>query len=96
MINANFRTYDYFTFGEEDGYGQPTLSQDPKGKVKMSISISSQAIQDNILYKDCSYVGITRDANIDDSYVIQFGDEKLKVLYITPTTRFKLVFLKRM
>ena len=96
MINANFRTYDYFTFGEEDGYGQSTLSQDPKGKVKMSISISSQAIQDNILYKDCSYVGITRDANIDDSYVIQFGEDKLKVLYITPTTRFKLVFLKRM
>lgn len=94
MINTNFRFYDYFTFGVTDEYGQQTISTTPEGKVKMSISVSSQAIQDSILYKDCSYVGITHDNNINDSYVIAFGDELLKVQYVNAFGRFKVVYLK--
>ena len=96
MINTDMRLYDYFTYGDDDGYGQPALSTDPKGKIKMSINISSQSTQDNILYKDCSYVGLTHDANVDDTYVIEYGDERLKVLYVNPKGRFKQVFLARM
>jgi hypothetical protein len=96
MINSTMRLYDYYTFGDDDGYGMPALSTEPKGKIKMSISITSQSIQDNILYKDCSYVGLTHDAAIDDSYIIQYGEEKLKVLYINPEGRYKIVFLKGM
>lgn len=94
MINTNMRLYNYFTFGNDDGYGMPQISTEPKGQIKMSINISSQSIQDNILYKDCSYVGLTQDANVDDTYVIEFNKEQLKVLYINPFGRYKQVFLK--
>ena len=97
MISTDMHLYDYYSFGEDDGYGMAQLSTaTPKGQIKMSINISSQATQDNILYKDCSYIGLTHDPNIDDTYVIQYGQEKLKVLYVNPKGRFKQVFLKGM
>ena len=92
MINADMRLQNYFTFGELDEYGQPQLSKEVQGSVKMAINISSQSIQDNINYKGCQYVGLT-NALLDDSYVIQYGDEKLKVLYVNPKGRLKQVFL---
>ncbi len=94
MINANMRTYDYYTYGDVDGYGQPQLSEEIKGSVKMAINITSQSIQSNIKYKDCSYMGLTHDTSIDDTYVIQYGEEKLKVLYVNPMGRFKQVFMR--
>jgi hypothetical protein len=93
MINADMRLYDYFTFGEPDSYGQRKLSQEVQGTVKMAINISSQSVQDNINYKDCSYIGLTHSL-LDDSFVIQYGDKKLKVLYVNPKGRFTQVFLK--
>ena len=96
MINTDMHLYDYFTFGDDDGYGMPQLSIEPKGKIKMAINISSQTTQDNILYKDCTYVGLTQDANVDDTYVIMYGKGKLKVLYVNPKGRYKQVFLKEM
>lgn len=92
MINADMRSYNYFTFGDRDSYGQPQLSQEAQGTVKMAINISSQSVQDNINYKDCSYIGLTHSL-LDDSYVIQYGDKKLKVLYVNPKGRFTQVFL---
>lgn len=89
------RFYDYFVYGEESRYGMPQLSTEANGKIKIALNILSQSAQDNILYEDCSYVGLTHDANINDKYVIQFGDEKLKVLYVNPMGRLKQVFLKR-
>ena len=97
MINADMRLYDYFTIGAEDAYGQPQMpSADatPEGKIKMAINISSQSVQDNINYADCQYVGLTH-ANVDDTYIISFGDERLKVLYVNPKGRLKQVFLQR-
>lgn len=96
MITTDMRLYDYSTFGEDDGYGMPQLSETPVGQIKMAINISSQATQDNILYKDCSYVGLTQDANVNDAYVINYGKEQLKVLYVNPKGRYKQVFLKEM
>ena len=96
MINTNMRLYDYFIYGEADEYGMAQISSEPKGQIKMSINISSQSIQDNILYKDCSYIGLTQDAKVDDTYVIKYGNEQLKVLYVNPTGRYKQVFLKEM
>lgn len=95
MVNAQMRTYDYYTFGEDDGYGQPGLSDTPTGTVKMAINISTQSVQDNINYADAEYVGLTLAA-VDDSFVIDFGGQKLKVLYVNPMGRFKQVFLKKM
>lgn len=95
MINADMRLYDYFTFGDENELCQPTLSADPVGKIKMAINITSQSIQDNINYAGATYVGLTH-ANVDDTYVIKYGEERLKVLYVNPKGRFNQVFLERM
>lgn len=93
MINADMRIYDYFTMGKPDSYGQPTISENPVGQIKMAINTTSQRVQDNINYKDCQYIGLTH-AQVDDTYVIQYGNEKLKVLYVNPKGRFKQVFMR--
>lgn len=95
MVNTDMRTYDYFTYGVDDGYGQPALSNTPTGSIKMAINISTQAVQDNINYADAEYVGLTMAA-VDDSFVIDYGGERLKVLYVNPKGRYKQVFLKKM
>lgn len=95
MINTRMRIYNYSTFGAKDAYGQATNDGEIKGTIKMAISISSQSAQDNINYQDCNYVGLTTD-ELDDSYVIHFGKEKLKVLYVNPDGRYKQAFLKRL
>lgn len=96
MISSNMRTYNYFTFGDVNGYGMPELSAEPKGTIKISITLSSQSTQDNILFKDCTYIGLTQAENISDSMVIQYNNAKLKILYINPQGRFKQVYLKEM
>ena len=93
MINTEMRFYDYFTYGEKDEYGQPQLSEETQGTIKMAINITSQSTQDNINYKDASYIGLTHAA-IDDTHVIQYGPEKLKVLYVNPMGRYKQAFMK--
>lgn len=95
MINANMRWYDFFTFGEDDDYGQPVLSAESQGSIKMSIDITTQGIQDNINYSGAQYIGLTH-ADINDSYVIEYGNQKLKVLYVQPKGRFKQVFMADM
>lgn len=95
MINGNMRSYDYFTFGDKNEYGSPQLSEDIKGSIKMSISTTSQSVQDNIKYKGATYIGLTT-GSIDDTFVIQYGNERLKVLYVTPVGRFKQVFMSEM
>ena len=94
MIMTDMRAYDYYTLGDKNAYGQATTSSEVKGTIKMAINISSQTIQDNINYKDCSYVGLTMDKSVNDKMVIQYGSEKLKVQYINPRGRFIQVFLK--
>ena len=87
------RLYDYYTFGGKNAYGVQSVSADIKGQVKMAIYTTSQSIQDNIRYKDATYVGLTH-ADIDDSFVIQYGEQKLKVLYVNEQGRYKQVFMK--
>ena len=94
MINRVLQEYDYFTIGGLDDYGFPTTSAEPTGKVKIAIYLASQSIQDNINYENCNYVGLTQD-NIDSSFVINYGEEKLKVIYVNPQGRMKQVFMVR-
>ncbi len=86
------KTYSYFTFGNDDAYGQPQLSKEPVGEIKIAIYTTSQAVQDNINYKSANYIGLT-NAEIDDTYVIAFGEERLKVSYVHPKGRYKQAFL---
>lgn len=93
MINAEMRNYYYYTYGEMDGYGQPALSAAAQGSVKMAIFTTSQGVQDNVNYSNANYIGLTHDANINDKWVVKYGTQKLKVLYIQPQGRYKQVFL---
>lgn len=96
MINSNMRTYQYHIYGDRDAYGQPALSAIPVGEAKISIEIASQSIQDSIAYSGCTYIGLTRDAAISDKCVIIYGDEKLKVQYVNPRGRLRLLYLSRL
>ena len=96
MINAEMKLYNFFTIGEANAYGQPQMpakDAEPVGQIKMAINISSQGTQDNINYKDCNYIGLTY-AEVKDTYIIEYGKERLKVLYINPKGRYKQVFLQ--
>lgn len=94
MINNGMRFYDYYTYGEENAYGQPQLSE-VQGTIKMAINTTSQFVQDNIQYKNATYIGLTF-APVNDRYVIQYGDVKLKVLYVNKAGRMTQVFMGEM
>lgn len=96
MINSNMRSYNYFTFGDDNGYGQPALSADAQGTVLMAIFTTGTSVQDNINYKNASYVGLTNNKSINDSWVIEYGQEKLKVLYVNGQGRLNQVFMSEM
>ena len=98
MIRSDMRLYDYYKTVNNAAYGQehlPAANATPEGQVKLSIHPTSTGTQENILYSNCSYVGLTFDAEIDDKYVIQYGKERLKVMYIQHRGRFRQVFLKK-
>lgn len=94
MISVDMRSYNYFTYGDCDEYGQQKISSTPKGTIKIAIYMTSANIQDNINFADCNYIGLTK-AELDDSYVIEYGAEMLKVQYIQPHNRLNQVFLKK-
>ena len=90
------KVYDYYTFGAPSAYGQPQLSKEPKGKVKLSIYNTTESVQANVNYTNASYIGLTLDKAIDDTYVIKYGDKRLKVLYVNKQGRFYQVFMAKM
>lgn len=92
MINIDMRNYDYYLYEGKNEYAQQKLSTDIKGSIKIAIYTTSQTIQDNINYKSAQYIGLTK-ANITDNFVIQYGDTKLKVLYVTDKGRYKQAFM---
>lgn len=95
MINANMRSYNFFTLGNADEYGQAQTSKEPVGQIKMSINLTSQSIQDNINYENAQYIGLTH-ADVDDTYIIEYGEERLKVLYVNYFGRLNQVFMSKM
>lgn len=88
-------SYKYYKYDDNlNPYGQRQLSNEPLGEVKIAIFTTSQSIQDNINYKEANYIGLTQSKLLDDKTVIQYGDKKLKVLYVNPEARIKQIFLK--
>ena len=86
------RNYTYQKYGEQDEYGQPTLGKG--GTISMAISVISNQISDNVLYRDAQYIGLTKNEALDDKCIINYGSDKLKVLYVLPG-RFKQVYMAR-
>lgn len=99
MINSHMKEYNYYLFDENNAYGQKTLLKDENGEpviqgtVKLSIHNTSNTIQDNLLYAGATYIGLTFNKAISDNYVVQYGNEKLKVLYVIPSNRYQQVFM---
>lgn len=93
MINNEMRLYNYMLYAQSDEYGQATISNEIKGQIKMAIYTMSQAIADNIKYKEATYIGLTQ-SEIDDRFIILYGNEKLKVLYVNEQGRMKQVFMR--
>lgn len=85
------KNYTYQKYGAEDAYGQPVLGDG--GTVSMAISVVSNQISDNALYRDAQYIGLTK-ATLDDRCVIKYGEDKLKVLYVVPG-RYNQVYMAR-
>ena len=92
MISNKMRFYDYYLM-EKDDYAQEVVGENVIGSVKMAIFETSKTVQDDIRYEDATYLGLT-PAIVDDTFVIKYGNEKLKVLYVYPKGRLKQVFLK--
>lgn len=86
------RNYTYQKYGEQDAYGQPVLG-DKKFQISMAISVISNQINDNVLYRDAQYIGLTRGA-LDDKCIVNYGTDKLKVLYVLPG-RYNQVYMAR-
>ena len=95
MINTDMRDYKYYTYIDKNEYGQPTISKDVKGTVKMAIYLVSNTKEDSINYTSIQYQGITKDTDIDDTYVIKYGNKKLKVIYVIEGI-YRQVFMTRM
>lgn len=95
MINTDMRDYKYYTYIVENEYGQSTISKDVKGTVKMAIYVVSNTKEDSVNYTSIQYQGITLDTDIDDTYVIKYGNKKLKVLYVIDG-RYRQVIMTRM
>lgn len=93
MINSQIKSYDYYVLTTND-YGQDVVPTEPAGQVRMAINIITQNNQDSILYSEAEYIGLTHD-KVSDTYVIQYNDTKLKVLYINEMGRYTQVFMTR-
>ena len=99
MINSRMSSYDYFLIGDNNGYGQLTIIKDDngnpikQGEVQLSISTLTKAVTDDLRYSDSTYIGLTHDKSIKDTYIIQYGTELLKVLYVNPDGRYTQVYL---
>lgn len=99
MINTSMRAYEYFKYGDLDRYGQQTLIKGDDGEpivqgtVKLAIALTTQATQDSINYHNAQFCAQTLDNDIDDTYVIQYGKTRLKVLFVAHGGRYKQVFL---
>lgn len=96
MIMCDMKECNFYTYGGKNSYGQPQLSEQPQGTIKIAIYTVSNALQQNILYKDAAFVGLTTDAGVNDTYVIEYEKERLKVLFVQQKGRFKQVHLQRM
>lgn len=99
MINSSMRNYDYYLLNQDNGYGQLTLLRDSEanpikqGEVNISITNLTKAVTDDIRYSNASYIGLTHDKDINDTYVIQYGNELLKVQYVISAGRYTQVFM---
>ena len=92
MINVGMKLYDYSTIEGLDEYGQ-SLEVWGKDKVKMSLYEISNTLVPTIQYTNSTFVGITYDKKVDDTYIIHTDKSKLKVNHVIDFPRYRAVYL---
>lgn len=95
MINIEMKTYNFYTLGENDAYGQPKVSTTPTGSLVMAIYPITHSIGDNVIYSNATYMGLTREL-VNDKYIFDYRGMRLKVLYVQELGRFKQVYMAKM
>lgn len=93
MIQSNMKLYNYYTLGELDEYGTTQPGKEIKGQVKLSIFLHTKQLSDNSLYKDTQYIALTNDNDINETYLIEYDNRLLKVLYVNVLGRYKQLYL---
>ncbi len=99
MIAPSMREYEFYRYSEPNDYGQQTLIKDENGKpivqgtVKMAINLTTQATKDSVTYHNAQFCALTHDKSVDDTFVIQYGKTRLKVLFVAPGGRYRMVYL---
>lgn len=94
MINAQMTEYKYLVYKENE-YGEQVIDTSSSGTILMAINLVNKEVTDNILYTNANYIGLTLDNSITDKFIIEYGKEKLKVLYVNPQGRYKQVFMAK-
>jgi len=94
MIAKELRYYECIKYDSESEYGTPVLNDKFIRFVRIAIYPTSTSVQDSVLYKSAEYIGLTPEAGIDDKYVIQYGEKRLKVLYSIDNGRYKQLFME--
>lgn len=94
MINSQMKEYNYSILDNYDDYGQPQETE-AEDKIKIAIHFASETISENPLYSGAQYIGLTLNKDINEKYIIQYGQEKLKVLYTNSQGRYTQVFMAR-
>lgn len=94
-IQAQMKEYPYSLYStSRNAYGETTTNYLPIGNIRMAINLSNQATNNYITYAEADYIGLTKD-EVDDQYIIHYGNEKLKVKYVNPIGKYKQVAMVR-
>lgn len=79
-----------------DGYGQTKKTVKEKVASEMVVHIYSQTNVTNPKYVDIDYLGIydpQTNISIDDDII--FNDIQCSVMYVVPTNRYNIVYMKK-
>lgn len=93
-IYRRLTKYNYYTLVDSEYGGKTADFTSPTGVVNMAIQLNNMAMNSNTIYTSANFVGLTQE-DIDDTYIIEYGNEKLKVLYVYPEGKYKQVFMQR-
>ena len=95
MINAQMTEYKYYPY-KENAYGEAILDEGSYGSILMAINLINQTVSDNPLYTDATYLGLTYNKEISDSNVVEYDNQKLKVIYVNPIGKYTQVYMAKM
>lgn len=93
MINRELVNATVETYGGYDEYGQQLGELQSTKEIKVAIGYYTHTATEDIRYQDVKYYGLTKDKTITDKDYLIVGDNKYKVLFVNPTTRWAQLFL---